>query len=228
MLKSNITLLSFVLVVLLSAHGCKTINKMSKSQKGAIIGAAGGAAVGAGVGKAANNTALGAIIGATVGGVTGGIIGKQMDKEAEEIAQIPGAEVKRVGEGINVTFESGVLFAVNKAEINPSAQTKIRDLANVFSKYPDSYILIEGHTDASGSDEHNLTLSEQRAKAVAAFLQGQNVSAGRIKTAWYGETQPKVANDTEANMALNRRVEFAIYANEALIEKAKKESGTTQ
>jgi outer membrane protein OmpA-like peptidoglycan-associated protein len=201
---------------------------MNKTQKGAIIGAAGGAAVGAGVGKAAKNTALGAIIGAAVGGVTGGVIGKQMDKEAEEIAQIPGAEVKRVGEGINVTFESGVLFNVDQAALSSSAQTKIKNLADVFNKYSDSYILIEGHTDASGSSDHNMELSERRSKAVAEYLQSQNVETQRIKTAWYGENQPKFPNDTEANKAQNRRVEFAIYANEALIEKAKKESSGSQ
>lgn len=226
MKKSNITTLLLVLAVTgLLVSGCSS---MSKTQKGAVIGTAGGAAVGAAVGKAAHNTALGAIIGAAVGGVTGGIIGKQMDKQAEEIAKIPGAEVKRVGEGINVTFESGVLFGLDQSALSPTAQTKIRDLANVFSKYPDSYILIEGHTDASGSAEHNMTLSEERAKSVASYLQDQNVAANRIKTAWYGETQPKFPNDTEANMAQNRRVEFAIYANEALIEKAKQESGGTQ
>jgi outer membrane protein OmpA-like peptidoglycan-associated protein len=209
----------------LAGSGCKSLNK---TQKGTIIGAAGGAAVGAGVGKAAKNTVLGAIIGATVGGVTGGIIGKQMDKEAREIAQIPGAEVKRVGEGINVTFESGVLFGIDKSDISVTAQTKIKDLANVFAKYPDSYILIEGHTDASGSSSHNLNLSEERAKAVGAYLQAQKISPARIKTAWYGETQPKVANDTEENKSQNRRVEFAVYANEALIEKAKKETAGTE
>ena len=205
--------------------GCKT---MSKSQKGAIIGAAGGAAVGAGVGSAAKNTALGAIIGATVGGVTGAVIGRQMDKQAKEISTIPGAEVKRVGEGINVTFESGVLFPVDQATLSANAQTKIKDLATVFNKYPDSYILIEGHTDASGSHEHNMELSERRAKAVAAYLQQQNVASNRIKTAWYGETQPKVGNTTAANKAENRRVEFAIYANEALIDKARKEGDGSQ
>jgi outer membrane protein OmpA-like peptidoglycan-associated protein len=229
MLKLNIVRIIMVLTIAgFVASGCKSGNKLNKTQKGAIIGAAGGAVVGAGVGKAARNTVLGAIIGATVGGVTGGIIGKQMDKEAKEIAQIPGAEVKRVGEGINVTFESGVLFGVDQATINPSAQSKIKDLATVFAKYPDSYILIEGHTDASGSAEHNLALSEQRAKAVAAYLQAQSVIGSRIKTAWYGESQPKVTNDTEANKAQNRRVEFAIYANEALIEKAKKETAGAQ
>lgn len=213
-------LLSVLVFVGLLASGCKSMNK---TQKGSIIGAAGGAAVGAGVGKAAHNTALGAIIGAAVGGVTGGVIGKQMDKQAEEIAKIPGAEVKRVGEGINVTFESGVLFNVDESALNSSAQTKIKNLADIFTKYPDSYILVEGHTDASGSPDHNMALSERRAKSVAEYLQAQNVSSERIKTAWYGENQPKFPNDTEANKAQNRRVEFAIYANEALIEKAKKQ-----
>lgn len=198
---------------------------MNKTQKGAIIGAAGGAVAGAAVGSAAKNTALGAIIGATVGGATGAIIGRQMDKQAKEISNIPGAEVKRVGEGINVTFESGVLFPVDQATISESAQTKIKQLADIFSKYPDSYILIEGHTDASGSEQHNMELSERRAKAVAANLQSQNVSSTRIKTAWYGESQPKVPNDSPEHKAQNRRVEFAIYANEDLINKAKKESG---
>lgn len=223
----KVYLIKYLFIIVFPAllsEGCKST---SKTQKGAIIGAAGGAAVGAGVGKAAHNTALGAIIGAAVGGVTGGIIGKQMDEEAKEIAQIPGAEVKRVGEGINVTFESGVLFDVDQSALSSSAQTKIKNLAQVFTKYPDSYILIEGHTDASGSAGHNLDLSEKRAKAVAEYLEAQNVLSGRIKTAWYGENQPKLPNDTEANKAQNRRVEFAIYANEALIEKAKKE-GTGQ
>jgi len=201
------------------ASGCKSMNK---TQKGAIIGAAGGAAVGTAVGKAAHNTALGAIIGAAVGGATGAVIGKQMDKQAKEIAQIPGAQVKRVGEGINVTFESGVLFDIDQSTISPSAQTKIKNLSDVFQKYPDSYILIEGHTDSTGTAEHNMALSERRAKAVATYLETQNVNASRVKTASYAATQPKFPNNTEANRSQNRRVEFAIYANEAMIDKAKK------
>ncbi len=210
-------------IVGLFATGCSNWNK---TQKGVAIGAGAGGAVGAGVGKAAGNTALGAIIGAAVGGVTGGIIGKQMDKQAEEIAKIPGADVKRVEEGINVTFESGILFAIDQSNLTGVAQTKIKDLANVFTKYPDSYILIEGHTDASGSADHNMALSEQRAKSVAGYLESQGVAVNRIKTAWYGETQPKFPNDTKDHMAQNRRVEFAIYANESLIEKARRDSAT--
>ncbi len=219
----NVTNLFFLLAFVgLIGAGCKS---MSKTQKGVVIGAAAGGALGAGVGKAAGNTALGAIIGATVGGVTGGLIGKQMDKQAKEIEQIPGAEVVRVGEGINVTFESGVLFGVDEANLNADALVKIKNLATIFAKYPHSYILIEGHTDASGSADHNMALSERRASSVAAYLSAQNVASSRIRTAWYGENQPKVQNDTEANKAKNRRVEFAIYANEKLINDAKKEAG---
>jgi len=201
---------------------------MTKTQKGVGIGAGAGGAIGAGIGKAAGNTALGAIIGATVGGVAGGIIGRQMDKQAEELEKIPGAEVKRVGEGINVTFESGVLFAVDQSTLTADAQTKIKDLTNVLAKYPETYILIEGHTDASGTNAHNMKLSQRRADAVQSFLQNQSISSARTKTAWYGENQPKFANDTKENMTKNRRVEFAIYANEQMKEKAKIETGGTK
>lgn len=199
---------------------------MSKTRKGVIIGTGAGGAIGAGVGKAAGNTALGAIIGAAVGGVAGGVIGKQMDKQAEELEKIAGAEVERVGEGINVTFESGVLFGVNKSALTNDAQTKIRQLADVLNKYPETYILIEGHTDATGTNAHNMRLSQSRASSVSSYLQTQNVSGSRTKTAWYGEDQPKFPNDSDANLAKNRRVEFAIYANEQMKEKAKVESGT--
>jgi outer membrane protein OmpA-like peptidoglycan-associated protein len=220
MVRRNVTMVfSVIMLAAFLATGCKS---MSKTTKGVLIGAGAGGAVGAGVGKAAGNTALGAIIGATVGGVTGGFIGKQMDKEAKEIAQIPGAEVKRVGEGINVTFESGVLFAVDQATLSGSAQTKIRDLAAILNKYPDTYILIEGHTDNTGSDSHNMILSEKRAVSVSDYLKSQSIAANRLKTAWYGENQPKYANETELNRSQNRRVEFAIYANEKLVEQAKK------
>ncbi len=197
---------------------------MSKSQKGVLIGAGAGGAVGAGVGKAAGNTALGAIIGATVGGVAGGIIGRRMDKQAEEIAKIPGAEVKRVGEGINVTFEEGVLFGYDKFNVTSSAEKKLDELAAILNKYPDTYVLIEGHTDATGTDDYNQSLSRKRAEAVSDELREKNVKNQRIQTAWYGEAQPKYSNDTEANRAKNRRVEFAIYASEELIKQAKEEA----
>jgi outer membrane protein OmpA-like peptidoglycan-associated protein len=199
---------------------------MSKSQKGVLIGAGAGGAVGAGVGKAAGNTALGAIIGATVGGVAGGIIGRKMDKQAEEISSIPGAEVKRVGEGINVTFESGVLFGHDESNVTTDADKKLADLSEILNKYPDTYVLVEGHTDASGADNYNDKLSKRRAQSVARALKSKGVDNSRIKTAWYGEEQPKFPNDTQDNMAKNRRVEFAIYANEQLKKQAQEEAVT--
>jgi outer membrane protein OmpA-like peptidoglycan-associated protein len=205
---------NLIITLVLSAMmvtGCKNLNK---AQKGVLIGAGAGGVVGAGVGRAVNNTALGAIIGATVGGVAGGLIGKKMDDQAKEIAKIPGAEVQRVGEGINVTFESGVLFATNSADLNTTAKDNLAKLTEVLNKYPDTYVRVEGHTDNAGTTEYNLGLSEKRAKEVTAYLALKGVAADRIKTAWYGEAQPKSSNDTESGKALNRRVEFSIYANE--------------
>jgi outer membrane protein OmpA-like peptidoglycan-associated protein len=222
-MKRIITLIIGMAICLFYLLGC---NSLSKSQKGVLIGAGAGGAVGAGIGKAAGNTALGAILGATVGGVTGGIIGKRMDKQAQEIDQIPGAEVTRVGEGINVTFDSGVLFDIDKANVSSAAESKLNQLAEILNKYPDTYILIEGHTDASGSTSYNKTLSKNRADAVANFLEGKAVNDDRVRTKWYGESQPKFPNDNAENMAKNRRVEFAIYANEKLIAEAQREASS--
>jgi outer membrane protein OmpA-like peptidoglycan-associated protein len=223
-MKRIITLIIGMAICLFYLLGC---NSLSKSQKGVLIGAGAGGAVGAGIGKAAGNTALGAILGATVGGVTGGIIGKRMDKQAKEIDQIPGAEVTRVGEGINVTFDSGVLFGVDKTNISADAESKLNQLADILNKYPDTYILIEGHTDASGPTGYNKSLSKNRADAVSNFLEAQAVNDSRIRTKWYGEAQPKFPNDTPENMAKNRRVEFAIYANEKLIAEAQREASSS-
>jgi outer membrane protein OmpA-like peptidoglycan-associated protein len=223
-MKRFITLIIGMAICLFYLLGC---NSLSKSQKGVLIGAGAGGAVGAGIGKAAGNTALGAILGAAVGGVTGGIIGKKMDKQAQEIENIPGAEVKRVGEGINVTFDSGVLFDVDKAAVTGAAEPKLSQLADILAKYPDTYILIEGHTDSSGPTGHNNTLSKNRADAVANFLEGRQISDSRVRTKWYGESQPKFPNDSKENMSKNRRVEFAIYANEKLIAEAQREASNS-
>jgi outer membrane protein OmpA-like peptidoglycan-associated protein len=219
-IKSCLPLLAATLIIL---GGCKNMNK---AQKGVLIGAGAGGAAGAVIGKAAGNTALGAIIGAAAGGVAGGLIGRKMDKQAEEIAKIPGAEVKRVGEGINVTFETGVLFAVDRDDLGADARKKLTDLAGILNKYPDTYVLIEGHTDNTGTDAHNDDLSRRRATSVATYLKEENIKSQRIITKWYGESQPKYSNETDQERSKNRRVEFAIYANEKMINDAKKEAGS--
>lgn len=207
----------------LVASGCKTMNR---SQKGAVIGAVGGGAIGGVIGRAAGNTAMGAIIGATVGGVTGAIIGKKMDKQAEEMKEVLGdAEVKRVGEGIVIEFKDKVLFGFDRSDLSAGARTNLDKLTNVLKKYPDTNIEIIGHTDDKGTDAYNQGLSERRASSVGAYLRSNGISSSRITTRGMGESDPKVANDTEANRAENRRVEFVITANQKMIDDAKREAG---
>lgn len=223
-----------IIAVVFSASlffGCDATRNASNKEKGAVIGTAGGAVIGGVIGNNVgdkNNTALGAIIGAVVGGVAGGYIGDRMDRQAEKIEQeIPGAEVTRVGEGINVVFDeaSGVYFDTNKYNINNASATTLNKLAGIFKEYADTNILVEGHTDNTGPDDYNMTLSKQRAQSVTSFLSGQGISSGRFTTNWYGENQPKYDNSTVEGRAKNRRVELAIVASEELkkeaMEKAK-------
>lgn len=209
--------------------GCEATKNANNKQKGAVIGATGGAVIGGVVGNNTGdgNTALGAIIGGVVGGAAGAIIGDQMDKQAKEIEEeIPGAEVERVGEGINVTFDesSGVYFATDKYNINSNSEETLNKLAGIFKEYPKTNVLVEGHTDNTGSDSYNLTLSKNRAQAVTGYLVESGIDRGRFTTKWYGESQPKYDNSTEEGRAKNRRVEIAIVANEELKEEAMKKA----
>jgi outer membrane protein OmpA-like peptidoglycan-associated protein len=212
-----------ITALVLGAFGCAS---MSRKEKGAAIGGASGAAVGAAIGSKSGNTLLGAILGAAVGGVTGAYIGNYMDKQAAEIEQdLQGAQVERVGEGIKVTFDSGILFDVNKAALRPAAQTNLRDLARILNKYPDTNILIEGHTDATGTEEYNLSLSRDRAQAVGNFLAGMQVDATRFTIMGYGESQPIASNESVEGRQANRRVDLAIMANDKLKKVAESRAG---
>jgi outer membrane protein OmpA-like peptidoglycan-associated protein len=189
---------------------------MTKKERGAVVGAATGAAVGGVVGSQTGSTARGAIIGAVVGGAAGAVIGHQMDQQAKELdASIPGARVERVGEGIQVTFESGLLFAFDSDVVLPAAQANLTELARSLNKYPDSQLLIVGHTDNVGDDFYNQRLSERRANAAAAYLATQGVARSRIQTSGKGELEPVSTNDSDAGRQQNRRVEVAIFASEA-------------
>ena len=219
-LKSTTAFLALTLIL-----SCDAVKNANNTQKGAAIGAGGGAVIGGIIGNnvGKGNTALGAIIGAVVGGAAGGYIGNRMDRQAERIEEeIPGAEVKRVGEGINVTFsgENGVYFDTNKSDIKGASANTLDKLAGIFQEYPKSNILVEGHTDSDGSEEYNMTLSRRRAQAVTNYLVSKGISSGRFTTKWYGETQPIEGNDTAAGKAANRRVELAIVASEELKEEA--------
>jgi outer membrane protein OmpA-like peptidoglycan-associated protein len=192
--------------------GCASMNR---TEKGAVLGAAGGAAVGAVIGKQVGSTAKGAIIGAAVGGAAGAIIGRRMDRQAEELrAQIPGATVQRVGEGIAVTFESGLLFPYNSTDLLPAGRDNLRNLAESLRGNPETEVLVVGHTDATGSDAYNQTLSERRAMAAADILASYGVDRSRIRTAGRGESEPIATNESEMGRQENRRVEVAIFASE--------------
>ena len=213
-------IMSLVLAMCLFLGACKN---MSKSQKGTYIGAGAGAAAGAAIGKAAGNTAMGAILGAAVGGAAGYGIGRYMDKQAAELEKdLEGAEIERVGEGIKITFRDGIQFALNSAELSETSKTNLNDLAETLKKYDDTNILIEGHTDITGTREYNMTLSDKRAESVARYIEGLGVAGKRIKTEGYGPDQPVADNDTDYGRQQNRRVEVAIFANEKLKKKAEK------
>ena len=217
-----------VLFVFLSAAlllgGCSSL---SNTQKGAIIGASAGAAGGAAVGKAAGGTAEGAIIGAVVGGTAGAIIGRRMDKKAEELDdELENAKVERVGEGIKVTFDSGILFEFDSADIQGAAEENLTEFAETMRDFEESNILIVGHTDAKGSADYNQELSEERAQSAATFLMRQGLSGNRITTTGKGETEPVATNDTEVGRQKNRRVEVAIYASEEYREQVKERAQT--
>ena len=208
--------------MLVGMSGCAT---MKSRDKGAIIGATAGGVLGGVIGNQTGSTARGAILGAVVGGAAGAIIGHQMDQQARELKQnIPGARVERVGEGIQVTFASGLLFDFDSAVIRGSARSNLNELASSLDKYPDSDLMIVGHTDDIGTYGYNQNLSERRARAAADYLFSRGFDR-RIETLGRGENEPVATNDDEQGRQLNRRVEVAIYASEALQARAMEEVG---
>lgn len=216
--------LSLAAIVLASSTGCASL---SNKEKGGIIGAGAGAVIGGAIGKYNGSTAKGAIVGAVVGGAAGAIIGHQMDQQAKELKQnIPGAVVERVGEGIQVTFESGLLFDFDSDVVKGSAGSNLTTLGNSLEQYPKSSLLIVGHTDSVGTDTYNQDLSQRRAAAAAARLVSEGVASARVQTMGLGETEPVMPNSTDAGRAKNRRVEVAIYASPALVAEAKAKAGT--
>jgi outer membrane protein OmpA-like peptidoglycan-associated protein len=210
-------------LVLALLSSCASMNAKTK---GAMIGAGAGALAGGVIGNQTGSTTRGAIIGAVVGGAAGAIIGHQMDQQAKELEQnIPGAKVQRVGEGIAVMFDSGLLFDTDSDVIKGDARTNLDALAASLSKYSKSDLMIVGHTDATGSDSHNMALSKRRAASASRYLRAQGVTRN-IRALGRGEMEPIAANDTDDGRRQNRRVEVAIYASSALRSEAQREAGS--
>jgi outer membrane protein OmpA-like peptidoglycan-associated protein len=217
-MKRTLSITLSVFLALSMLVSCSAIQNSNKQQQGTAAGAAGGALLGAAV---SGGSIWGILAGAAVGGIAGNLIGKKMDQQARELTQaVPTAEVQRVGEGINMTFDATLAFQINSAAISDSYKSDLNAAASVFKNYEDTNIHIEGHTDDTGSAEYNMSLSKKRANAVRDYLIAQGVDGSRLEARWYGETQPKYPND-EANRAKNRRVELGIYANDEMIDAAK-------
>jgi len=202
----------------------QSCDSLTKTQKGAGIGAAAGGVVGALIGKKAGNTAVGALIGGAIGGTAGAFIGRRMDRQAAEIQKaIPNAEVIREGEGIIVKFDSGILFDFDKTALKDAAKANVQSLAASLNQYPDTDIKIIGHTDSRGTEQYNQGLSERRAAAVKAYAVSQGVPSSRLVTIGKGFSEPIADNETDAGRAANRRVEIVIVANDALKSTAQKQ-----
>lgn len=204
---------------------CESVKNANNQQKGTVIGTAAGAILGGVLGNnlgKGKNAPLGAVLGGVVGGVAGNVIGGKMDKQAKEIKEtLPGAEVERVGEGIRVTMkENMVNFGFDSSDLTNAAKINLDKLAQVLVNNPDTNINIYGHTDSKGADTYNLTLSEKRAGSVKNYLMSKGVSSSRMIAMGMGEKEPIASNETDAGRAQNRRVEFAITANENMINDA--------
>ena len=214
------------LVLLLSASlvGCGT---SSETRRRAAQGAGAGAVIGGAAGTIFGGTVRGAIIGAVVGGTAGAVIGREMDRQAKEIeSDVEGTEVKRVGEGIALTFESGVLFDSNSSRLSPQAKRTLSDLAANLNKYEDKrQVLIVGHTDSEGAEASNQRLAEARAEAVADFLAQEGVPRSQVSTSGKGEREPIASNETVDGRQQNRRVEIAIYASQEYRQEVEQEEG---
>lgn len=215
--KTNVAALFLSGSLLLTS--CESVQNANNQQKGTAIGAAAGAVLGGVLGNNignGRNAPAGAVLGGIIGGVAGNVIGSKMDKQAKEIKEaLPGAEVERVNEGIKITLnENTVNFGFDSANLTSVAKTNLDKLAQVLKNNPDTNINVYGHTDSRGADDYNLRLSERRANAVVSYLSSLGIASSRMIAKGVGEAEPIASNDTDEGRAKNRRVEFAITANE--------------
>lgn len=228
MRKLRIATLTMCVAVLFS---CQT-----KQGTGSLIGAGGGAVLGGIIGniigKDSKATAIGAAIGGAVGAGAGALIGKKMDKVAAEAAQIENAKVEEVTDAnglaaVKVTFDSGILFATNKADLNAASKTSLAKFSEVLKTNSDCHVDIYGHTDSTGNDGINIPLSNNRAQSVSNYLKSCGVSAAQIQNVTgKGSSEPVADNTTKEGKQQNRRVEVYLYASQAMIDAAN--NGTLQ
>jgi len=212
----------FFSVVALSAMittGCTTYNpysgdeQTSKATKGAIIGAVSGAVLGALTGDDSRERKKRALIGAGVGGIAGGSVGYYMDvQEAKlrEQLQGSGVSVTRDGDNIMLNMPGNITFATNSSSLNANFYNVLDSVSLVLTEYDKTVVELAGHTDSTGSDQYNQSLSEKRAGSVSAYLNNKGVNVNRLLTVGYGEGFPIADNGSEAGRDANRRVELTL------------------
>jgi len=194
----------------------------TKTGKGALYGTAGGAAAGALagqlIGKDTKGTLIGAALGAAVGGLAGAGVGKYMDQQEADLNQALGqsqaAQVSREGDLLAITLKGDVTFDTDSTIVRPGLYNEIDRIAQVMVQYPETQIVVQGHTDSSGAADYNQRLSERRAEAVKNLLVQRGVSPYRVTSMGYGETMPVATNATPEGRQMNRRVEIRIKPNE--------------
>ncbi len=226
MLRTSVSrlLLPTLLIAGLLVGGCSSL---SNTEQGAIIGAGAGAAGGAAAGKVIGETAEGAVLGAVIGGTAGAIIGQRMDRKAQELdEELENAEVERVGEGIVVTFDSGLLFDFDSAALRSNAKRDLSEFATSMNEFEQANILVVGHTDSVGAESYNQRLSERRAQSAGEYLREQGIRSNRLTITGKGESEPVATNETAEGRQLNRRVEIAIFASEEYRERVQERQGS--
>jgi len=209
-------------LILFAASACQTNTGTTldnKRTQGAIIGGLAGAAAGRAIGGH-ENAAAGILIGGAAGALAGGLIGHYLQKQAQEFDAIPDANVERREESLIVTLPGDVLFESGSAALSPGAYERLRTTADILNRYPDTVVIIKGHTDSAGSSDSNLELSERRADSVRNYLVGQGVASHRISAVGMGEAFPVASNDTPVGRQMNRRVELEVRPNDSLRERA--------
>ena len=217
-MKRYIATLLTVMMVGTTAGFAQTVDDHAKTKKGAVIGGVAGAIVGAAIGnnRGHHSAKRGAVVGAVAGTAAGAIVGAMMDKQERELRQIEGVNVTRTApDELKVTVRNEVLFDFNSAGLRTASRESLREMADVFQKYPNTTISVQGHTDSIGSAAYNKRLSNRRADSVASYLENLGVRSARVETIGYGESQPRATNSTAEGRQLNRRVEIKIRANEA-------------
>ena len=224
----KLKVLTLAMCCLMAVVGCQT-----KQGTGALIGTGGGAVLGAIIGKIAGNTAVGAAIGGAVGAGAGAVIGRHMDKvAAETAAKVENAKVDEVTDAnglkaVRVTFDSGILFATNKSDLNQTSKNELAKFSQVLKNNQDCHVDIYGHTDSTGNDGINIPLSNNRAQSVVTYLKSCGVPASLFQNvSGKGSSEPVADNSTAAGRQQNRRVEVFLYASQAMVDAAN--AGTLQ